>query len=416
MQNKPTKDDYKNYLEKKVNNILKPMIVDLLKEQPENVSDFIIHWTNTKGKELEKCSGSIENLNDKTEIEMAEGQIRQSFRQVQEKYSISHLPPSEQSMEIEDSDEDDEAFEMKLKKQRVSKKKNGISAEAYGEYNKLGDFVPRVIEKFDELKEKIRMTLMKSFMFNTLESKQQDIVINAMKIVHFVNGDTVIKQGDDGDELFIVGSGKLKCFKKFDGKDEETYLKTYEAGEVFGELALLYNVPRAASIYADEESELYSLDRDTFNHIVKRATIERRQKYEDFLQKIEILKDLDNYERQKICDCLETEEFHNGDYIIREGEAGDKFYLIQEGTADALKLTQDGKEDRVFDYKENDYFGELALLNGDKRKASIKVTSDRMVVASLSNVSFKRLLGPIEKILERNKSKYDIYMSSRLSK
>ena len=94
---------------------------------------------------------------------------------------------------------------------------------------------------------------------------------------------------------------------------------------------------------------------------------------------------------------------------LREGDDGDKFYLIQEGQAEALKANDKNGQDVVFEFKENDYFGELALLHGDKRKATIRVTSEKMVVASLSNLSFKRLLGPIERILERNKSKYDTY-------
>ena len=409
MQSKPTKEDYKNYLERKVNKIIKPLIVDLLKEQPDDVADFIVHWTNTKGRELEKSTKKevVDATDDK--VQVAEHEIRKSLQQINEKYSMSHLPQSEQSIDAE-SDEDDEALEAKLKNKKTTQKKNAISAEAYGEYNKLGDFKPRVIEKTEEQIVKIKNTLSKSFMFNTLDGRQQDIVIAAMSINNYGPGDTVIKQGDDGQELFIVGSGRLRCCKLFDGKTEETQLKIYEPGEVFGELSLLYNAPRAASIYAEGEAELYSLDRDTFNHIVKRSTIERRQKYEDFLQKIEILQDLDSYERQKICDCLETEEFKKGDLIIREGEDGDKFYLIQEGQAEALKMNDKNGQDVVFEFKENDYFGELALLNGDKRKATIRVTSDKMVVASLSNLSFKRLLGPIERILERNKSKYDTYV------
>jgi cAMP-dependent protein kinase regulator len=60
-------------------------------------------------------------------------------------------------------------------------------------------------------------------------------------------------------------------------------LKKYEAGEAFGELALLYNAPRAATITSDTESLLWCLDRETFNHIVKDASRKRREKYENFL-------------------------------------------------------------------------------------------------------------------------------------
>ena len=57
----------------------------------------------------------------------------------------------------------------------------------------------------------------------------------------------------------------------FPGNTEPTFLKTYQPGEGFGELALLYNAPRAATITADEDSIVWRLDRDTFNNIVKDA-------------------------------------------------------------------------------------------------------------------------------------------------
>jgi len=60
----------------------------------------------------------------------------------------------------------------------------------------------------------------------------------------------VIEEGDDGAVLYVVEEGLLDCFKRFEGQQESTYLKTYESGQVFGELALLYNAPRAATIKA----------------------------------------------------------------------------------------------------------------------------------------------------------------------
>ena len=90
-----------------------------------------------------------------------------------------------------------------------------------------------------------------------------------MNEVQFNEGDTVIKQGDDGEVLYVVDSGELNCFKCFKECDEDTFLKTYVACDAFGELALLYNAPRAATIKAKTNAVCFSLDRETFNNIVK---------------------------------------------------------------------------------------------------------------------------------------------------
>jgi len=69
--------------------------------------------------------------------------------------------------------------------------------------------------------------------------------------------------------MFVVNTGALKCTKVFKGNTEPTHLVDYVPGMGFGELALLYNAPRAATITATASSSLMKLDRGTFNHIVK---------------------------------------------------------------------------------------------------------------------------------------------------
>ena len=97
-------------------------------------------------------------------------------------------------------------------------------------------------------------------------------------------------------------------------------MKKYEAGEAFGELALLYNAPRAATIVADGDCLLWCLDRGTFNHIVKDSSRKRREKYEEFLFRVKILETMEPYERSVLSDAFVEESFKAGDYIIREGE------------------------------------------------------------------------------------------------
>ena len=84
--------------------------------------------------------------------------------------------------------------------------------------------------------------------------------------------------------MYVVDSGNLMCTKVFPGNSEPTFLTRYQSGDAFGELALLYNAPRAATITANDDCLLWKLDRETFNHIVKDAASRKREKYEKFLE------------------------------------------------------------------------------------------------------------------------------------
>lgn len=220
--------------------------------------------------------------------------------------------------------------------------RTSVSAEVYGVYNKKTAFVPKVVEKEDNIKEALRQKLIESFMFRALEPDNLKIVIDAMNEVIVKRDEVVIKQGDTGDELYFVLEGSLDCYRQNPGSSEKTHLLTYSEGMVFGELALLYNTYRAASIVANEGSLLYTLDRETFNNIVKESAIQKRQKYDDFLSGVELLQDLEAYERGKICDCLNTETYAPGKYIINEGDMGNTFYFIESGKAYATKKNAAG--------------------------------------------------------------------------
>ena len=152
----------------------------------------------------------------------------------------------------------------------------------------------------------------------------------------------VIKQGEDGDTLYLIDSGELDCYKRFSKDGENVHLKVYNPGESFGELALLYNAPRAASIQAKSDCVLFALDRECFNNIVKESAIKRRERYDAFLQKVELLSSMDPYERSQISEALKMKKVSAGDYVIRQGEQGDTFYIIEKGDLIALKSSGPG--------------------------------------------------------------------------
>lgn len=136
--------------------------------------------------------------------------------------------------------------------------------------------------------------------------------------------------------------------------------------------------------------------------------MKRREIFSSFLSKIALLDTLTPNEKDKICDCLKIEKYNKGDYVIKQGEKGEVFYFIKEGQSQATKNIN-GKEEIVFEYSENDYFGELALLKDEPRAANI-VAKSELILASIDRTSFQRLLGPLEEILKRNTTRYETFV------
>ena len=325
---------------------------------------------------------------------------------------------SENKSESESEDDEDSQLG-DLSKNPIKPKKiaprTGVSAEAYGQFNKKEDFVARIIPKTDGQIQRIKTSVIHSFLFNNLEPKDLEIVIGAMEEKRFKSGEYVITQGDRGDCLYFVESGNLECYKQFSKGTDPVMVKKYQPGDSFGELALLYNAPRAASIKAvSDEVITWVLDRETFNNIVKDAAQKKREKYENFLKKVEILSTIDPYELMQISDAIKSATYQKDDYIIREGEMGDIFYILEEGQCIATKTLEPGKADTVIkEYGMGDYFGERALIKGEPRFANIIVKSETAKVISLDRTSFKRLLGPIEDLLKRNIEKYQTFIVNK---
>ena len=369
----------------------------------------------SKSKSQSQKSSRKESVNEIKNESKSESKSQSKKESKIENKSKSHS----ESVSEEDDDDDEDPQLGDLSKKPVLEKKKilpraGVSAEAYGQYNKKEDFVPRTIPKTDEQIQRIKSSVIHSFLFSNLEAKDLQIVIGAMEEKRFKSGEDVIVQGDKGDCLYFVESGNLECYKQFSKGTEPVLVKKYEPGDSFGELALLYNAPRAATIRATSDEVItWVLDRETFNNIVREAAQKKREKYENFLKNVEILSTIDSYELMQISDAIKSATYKKGDYIIREGEMGDIFYILEEGECIATKTLEPGKPDTVIkEYGIGGYFGERGLIKGEPRAANIIVKSETAKVISLDRTSFKRLLGPIEELLKRNIEKYQTFVGN----
>jgi len=270
------------------------------------------------------------------------------------------------------------------------------------------DWQKVVIPKSPEQQAAIRESIGQNILFQSLDTEQMAIVVDAMFEKKYQPGEVIIKQGEDGDLFYVLNSGVCECFVQ-KGDKPPALVKVYQRGESFGELALMYNCPRAATIVASTAVSVWAMDRVTFHRVIMETTQKKRKTYEGFLERVSLLSSLDSYERAKIADALESVHFEDGEKIISQGDMGDNFYILEKGEAVAMKRVAGSSsqvEQEVMRYHPGDYFGELALLHGVPRAANV-IAVGPCDCARLDRDSFVRLLGPVEDILKRNKANYE---------
>ncbi|KAK3678967.1 hypothetical protein LTR78_001420 [Recurvomyces mirabilis] len=256
---------------------------------------------------------------------------------------------------------------------------------------------------------RLRQSVSHNFLFSHLDDEQANQVLGALQEYKVPAKDVrVIVQGDAGDYFYVVEDGNFDIYVSKTGRVESgsdglgSRVAASGPGTSFGELALMYNAPRAATVVSTEPSILWRLDRITFRRILMDSAFQRRRMYESFLEEVPLLSSLTPYERSKIADALETRKYPSGSTIIREGDVGDKFYILESGSAEAVKMGSVGTSTNVVkQYEKGDYFGELALLDDRPRAASV-VSTTEVKVATLGKDGFQRLLGPVEGLMRRD--------------
>ncbi|ORY68714.1 protein kinase A regulatory subunit [Pseudomassariella vexata] len=287
-------------------------------------------------------------------------------------------------------------------------RRTSVSAESLKPVADANDnWTPPSYHKTSDQLERLKKSIKDNFLFSHLDEDQNDQILGALQEKPIPAKDIkVITQGDAGDYFYVVERGTFDVYVNHTGSLQAgpdglgDKVGTIQAGGSFGELALMYNAPRAATVVSAESGcTLWALDRVTFRRILMESTFARRRLYESFLEEVPLLQSLTPYERSKISDALETQRFPARSTIIREGDIGQSFYLLEDGKCEAYK---EGQSEPVKHYKKGDFFGELALLNDAPRAASVVSTTD-VKVATLGKSAFARLLGPVESIMRRTR-------------
>lgn len=208
----------------------------------------------------------------------------------------------------------------------------------------------------------------------------------------------IIKEGDEGDYFYILSKGQ--CSYRTHGKD----VGTAEPGDSFGELALLYTAPRAATVVSISEGKttLYRVDQTTFRFILQAKTKEGEQSKLDLLKGVSFLDNAEPELLTKLAGVMTPRPFSKGDYVAHKGNARSSFVLIQEGKV--LMTNSSAQKDKDTILGPTQYAGEGVIINGIPLVADYIAQSEGMAF-TIDNKTFVECLGNMKDVIDQGVDK-----------
>jgi cAMP-dependent protein kinase regulator len=262
----------------------------------------------------------------------------------------------------------------------------------------LGNFKAPVFPKDLEENYFIREALKTNFVFAALSQRELRTIIDAFERIEVHGGDTLIQQGDVGDYFYVIREGKVRF--EVTGNTVGHAAK----GKSFGELALLYTSPRAASVIAESDTILYRVDQKTFRYIMQSQTLQTENDKKDLLLGVAFLKTLEPSDINKLIHTMTPRKFEPGEYLCRKGEQGDIFYVIQEGTVRVTEITIGSTDYEDQTLGPGDYFGERALVTKEPRSANC-IGKNKGIALCIDMETFEKVLGNLSVLTMKSEDK-----------
>lgn len=259
----------------------------------------------------------------------------------------------------------------------------------------LSDFVPALVPKTDAELGRIKSAVKANFLFQHLSDTQSKMIFNAMVRTEVKAGEVVIQQGSAGDVFYIVDAGEyLVTVQAAAGSPPVEVMRYTAAGGTnpcFGELAILHNKPRAATVTCVSAGALWAIDRRSFRAVLMRSSSNQMRRT---LRSVPTLKPLTMPQLRRLEELLIETTYRDGEHVVKQGDCIDALHLVVSGCAALARRTTDGGEDELSTLPDL-YFGELALLGAAPSKASV-VAKGPLRCAAISKRRFEEEFGPLQ--------------------
>lgn len=232
-------------------------------------------------------------------------------------------------------------------------------------------------------------------LFAALNEEQLKGLCVHFSMVNYAPGRKIILQGTAGDSFFIILSGKTRIVIE-NAYGEERVVNVLSTSDCFGEIALIENVPRTATVIAASPLSLLKLERRHFEEFLTALPIEKKRitdsiRHGKLLMSIPLFTYLSPDQLSYLIEHCKVESFKKDEVLFNQGDVGDKFYIIKEGSVTVSRVEED-KRVLLKTLDKGSVFGEIALVKHLPRTAQATAATD-LCVLSLTKDCFYELIG-----------------------
>ena len=246
--------------------------------------------------------------------------------------------------------------------------------------------------------------------FADVPEQSLDALSKAATSLRLVPGEFLMRVGEAGDDVYVVTAGRLQVSRHEDGRD--VHVGEVLPGECVGEVALVRDVPRTATITAGEDSTVLAVPghllRDLMlsdkvfraamvahvEHIDRWTSVRHyRPSGEEVVEQLSRMLPGTSAELLKALEPqLQWVALPRGTTVMEQGKVGDHLYFVVSGRLSASAVRDDGSQVPLGQMGPGETVGEMALLgNGGPRTATVQTATDCELLR-LSKVGFDRLL------------------------
>jgi cGMP-dependent protein kinase len=248
----------------------------------------------------------------------------------------------------------------------------------------------KLVERMDFLRQ---IELFNGFMDSNLEK-----IAEVMVLKSYHTGDKIIRQGDHGDCFYMIASGRVLVTQQQGGFATAASIELVRLGphKHFGELALIDDTPRKATVAATTPVTCWTIDRKNFQHLFGNMSSAVNENMTlSVLKRVKLLESLSERHLMEIAKHFVMKDYGEGDMIIQQGDPGDGFYVLAAG-----KVSVQVNHVQVAALEGGAFFGEMALMSNDRRTASVIASQPETKCLILSREKFIELLGPLDALLQ----------------